>query len=184
MSELTNFKTGDILFTSRKPKLTKPRTWVSGVINLLQTKKLRNLDQTPTHTGQIIFIYGIAYVIDSDVDGCDVEIYEKWAKGRSFVKVFRPNVLTDVGIPLYTERALSKAGNKYGFKSANALRKHLEGKLDVDDYVRTTTEFDLQACSIYSAWLYMIKQWQIQTPHSLWVNRFKTFPHGEDIAND
>jgi hypothetical protein len=176
-----DFKTGDILFTSRKPKLSKPKTYVAFFINLLQTKKLRNLDQTPTHTGTIIFIYGMAYVIDSDTDGVDVELFEKWAKGRSFINVFRPNVLNDLeSVSLYTERALSKAGNKYGWKSANDLRKHLQGNLNVDRKIRTTTDFDLQACSIYNAWIYNLKDWQIQTPQSLWVNRFKNFPNGED----
>lgn len=180
MSTETNFKTGDILFTSRKPKLSKPRTWVSGVINFLQTKKLRNLNQTPTHTGTIIFINGFPMVIDSDVDGVDVEHFEKWAQNRSFIKVFRPNEINDLTSSiLYTELALSKAGNEYGWKSIDNFVVYLCGKKYLG---RLTTLTDNMICSVFTAYLYNLKDWQIQTPQSLWVNRFKNFPKGEDIS--
>lgn len=179
--ESSNFKTGDILFTSRKPKLSKPKTYVAFFINLLQTKKLRNLDQTPTHTGQIIFIYGKAHVIDSDTRGVVIYTYENWIKGRNFVKVFRPNIIN--GLPttqLYTDRLISKSGGLYGWKSIPSFIEYLAGKRYLG---RLTTDSDDMICSVFTAWGYkeFIKDWQIQTPQSLWVNRFKNFPKGEDI---
>jgi len=174
-----DFKTGDILFTSRKPKLSKPRSWVSGVINLLQTKKFVNRDQIPTHTGQIVFsVTGKPMVIDSDVDGCEPEDVTKWYKGRNFVYVFRPNILNDLqSVSAYTDRALLKSGDGYGFKSIWQFIIFLITKKFIG---RLTTPTDNMICSVFTAYLYNIKDWQIQTPQSLWVNRFKNFPKGED----
>jgi len=166
-----NLQIGDIGFTSRKPQLKKPGTYVSFVINLLQTKKLRNLDQTPTHTFQIIDVKdGKYYVIDSDVDGLEPEEFTKWSKGRNFIIIYRPMVLLSVkGVETYVSEAMLRSGDGYGFKSILSfvwflLTKRYKGKL--------TTPKDNMICSVFTAYLYrdFIKDWQIQTPISLFNN--------------
>ena len=177
MSGTTNFNTGDIAFVSNKAT-SNPRTWVSDIIQFLQTGKLKNGNDIFSHTGQFIWIDGKLYVIDSDTDGVDVELFEKWIKKRTVIKVFRPNALTDLpAIQAYTELALSKAGNGYGWKSIPSFVFFLTGKRYLG---RLTTPTDNMICSVFTAYLYNLKDWQIQTPQSLWVNRFKNFPNGED----
>lgn len=172
------YQTGDIGFSSNKAN-RNPRTWISDIIQFLQTGKLKNSDTVFSHTFQFIYINGKLMVIDSDIDGVDVEDFEKFKKKRTVIKVFRPNVLTDLpAIQAYTELALSKSGNKYGWKSIPAFVLYLTGKRYLG---QLTTPSDNMICSVFTAYLYNIKDWQIQTPQSLWVNRFKNFPKGEDI---
>ena len=164
-----NLQTGDILFTSRKPEIGEPKTYVAFAINLIQTKKIHNLDRIPTHTAQVIVLYGVVYVIDSDVKGVILQPYEKWAKGRSFIIVYRPNVLLSIkGVDTYIKEALELSGNRYGFKSAGHLALFLmTGRKNA----KATSDINKIACSIYTAYLYRAFIPDIfQSPISLFNN--------------
>ena len=77
-------KTGLILFTHNKFKVSRPLSALSGIINFLQTGRLKNKNHLPTHTAVTVVIHDTLYVVDSDNDGLDIEAFDRWKEGRAF----------------------------------------------------------------------------------------------------
>lgn len=176
-------KTGLILFTHNNFKLTRPLTLVSGIIHFFQTGRLKNGAHLPTHTAQTIVINDILYVIDSDYDGVKPQLFEDWKKGRAWLHVFDPNILTEVTGIIYVNKALDKSGSRYGFEDIGSwLKYQVNGKFKGESNPEKAD--DTMICSYFTAYLYNYAEWWKRSPLNLWQNKLKDAPNGVLIASD
>lgn len=174
-------KTGLILFTHNKFKVSRPLTLVSGIINFLQTGKLKNKKHLPTHTAVTVVINGELYVVDSDMDGLDIELFEKWKEGRAWIQVFDPQILTGVDSEeAFIKRVLDKTGQKYGYKDLPSKTAYLAG-LGWIGQTDLNLADDSMICSVTTAYFMKYKDWPKRTPLDLWINRKVDAPFGVDL---
>jgi len=174
-------KTGLILFTHNKFKVSRPLTLVSGIINFLQTGKLRNKNHRPTHTAVTVEIKGDVYVVDSDTDGLDIELFEKWKQGRAWIQVFDPQILTEVDSEeAFIKRVLDKTGQKYGFEDLGGMIMYLSG-IGFQGQANPDLADDSMICSVTTAYFYQYKEWWLRSPLDLFLNRKNDAPFGVDL---
>lgn len=173
-------KTGLILFTHNNFKVSRPLSLVSGIIHFLQTGKLKNKNHLPTHTAVTVVIKGEVYVVDSDTDGLDIELFERWKQGRAWIQVFDPNILDTDTEEVFTKRVLAKTGQKYGFEDLGAMIVYLSaGKFK--GQVNPDLADDSMICSVTTAYFYQYKQWWLRSPLDLWNKRKIDAPFGVDL---
>jgi len=173
-------KTGLILFTHNRANIRKPLSLVSTIIHFFQTKKIFNPKHLPTHTAQTIVIDDRLFVIDSDYDGIEPEIFEKWVENREWLQVFDPNALTEVSEKIYINKALDKSGSRYGFEDIGSwLYYKITGKFKGE--TNDALADDNMICVVFSQYLYSLPEWWKGSPLSLYEDRFDLFKQGNDV---
>ena len=174
-------KTGLILFTHNKFKVSRPLSALSGIINFLQTGRLKNKNHLPTHTAVTVVIHDTLYVVDSDNDGLDIEAFDRWKEGRAWIQVFDPNILTLETEKAFITRVLNKCGQRYGFEDLGAMIKYLtSGRFNGQD--NPILADDSMICSVTTAYFYEYKEWWKRSPLNLFRNRFIDAPLGVDVT--
>lgn len=181
-------ETGLILFTHNDVEPGKPMNRISQIINFLQTGKLKNKNHNPTHTAVTIVMKGELYAVDSDVSFKELRAsimpipFEKWKKGRAWIQVFDPNILTEVDSEdLFIKRVLDKTGQRYGFEDLGAMIKFLAGG-KFKGQTDLNLADDSMICSVTTAYFYNYKDWPKRSPLNLFKERFNDAPFGVDIA--
>lgn len=173
--------TGLILFTYNNPQIEKPFSWISSIIRIFQTGKLKRTDHTPTHTAQTVILYGDVYVVDSDSDSLEPELFATWKSGRAWIHVFDPNVLTNPKmVDDFQKKLIKHSGKRYDFKSIiPQLKYQLFGVYKGETNPEKAAENFI--CSELTGYAYDLPKWYQLSPLNIFKNRFKYFPFGLDL---
>jgi hypothetical protein len=173
-------KTGLILFTFNRAKVSKPLSLISTVIRWFE-KGLFAKGKVYTHTAQTIVLNGKLYVIDSDWDGVEPELWDSWKVGRAWIHVFDPNILTEKTEKKYIDKALNKSGKRYGYEDIKSWIKYqITGKFSGESDVNKAD--DNMLCSYFTGYLYDFKLWWNRSPQNLFEYRLIDSPNGFSIT--
>lgn len=160
-----NLKTGDIVLVHTPFNWKRPLTILSHLIRLF-TKSFWN------HAASIVEIWGINYIVESDINGVTILPYKDWVKNQT-ITVFR---VPFVNKKEFSVRSMSKVGFvKYDFKGLlfygpiSLITNKWYGK---SDERKAAKRF---FCSEKVAWDHEFPNWYSMRPNQLFNYCSKKF---------